>query len=67
MSCLLATQAPGLRAPTTDDFDYGERREVIEPRIQAFWQPVHAGYQLEIRLPRAMVGHHGVSRLSMWD
>ena len=56
---LLATQAPGLlsaRRPTTTT--YGERREVIEPRIQAFWQPVHSGYQLEIRLPRAMVGNH---------
>ena len=56
---LLATQAPGLlsaRRPTTST--YGERREVIDPRIQAFWQPVHTGYQLEIRLPRAMVGHH---------
>jgi dedicated sortase system histidine kinase len=58
-SYLLATQAPGLlsaRRPTTST--YGERREVIEPRIQAFWQPVHGGYQLEIRIPRAMVGSH---------
>lgn len=58
-SYLLATQAPGLlsaRRPTTST--YGERREVIEPRIQAFWQPVHGGYQVEIRLPQAMVGRH---------
>jgi dedicated sortase system histidine kinase len=56
---LLATQAPGLlsaRRPVVST--YGERREAVEPRIQAFWQPTHSGYQLEIRLPRAMVGAH---------
>src|SRR5882672_11233347 len=56
---LLATQAPGLlsaRRPAIST--YGESREVVEPRIQAFWQPLPAGYQLEIRLPRSMVGKH---------
>ena len=56
-SYLLATPAPGLlsaRRPSVST--YGERREAVEPRIQAFWQPTHDGYQLEIRLPRAMVG-----------
>jgi two-component system, OmpR family, sensor histidine kinase ChvG len=55
----LATQAPGLfsaRRPAVST--YGEHREIVEPRIQAFWQPLHNGYQLEIRLPRSMVGNH---------
>lgn len=54
---LLATSAPGLisaRRPLMSS--YGERREVVEPRIQAFWQPDHAGYRLEIRVPSTMVG-----------
>ncbi|HKE43544.1 MAG TPA: ATP-binding protein [Steroidobacteraceae bacterium] len=56
---LLATPAPGLlsaRRPAVST--YGERREIVEPRIQAFWQPLHSGYHLEIRLPRSMVGTH---------
>ncbi len=54
---LLATSAPGLisaRRPVLSS--YGERREIVEPRIQAFWQPDHDGYRLEIRVPSAMVG-----------
>jgi dedicated sortase system histidine kinase len=51
----LATNAPGLisaRRPALSSF--GERREIAEPRIQAFWQPDHAGYRLEIRIPSTM-------------
>jgi dedicated sortase system histidine kinase len=54
---LLSTNAPGLisaRHPMLSS--YGERREIGEPRIQAFWQPDHAGYRLEIRIPAAMAG-----------
>ncbi len=54
---LLSTSAPGLisaRRPVVST--YGERREVPEPRIQAFWQPAQGGYRLEVRLPSAMVG-----------
>lgn len=54
---LLSTSAPGLisaRRPVIST--YGERREVPEPRIQAFWQPAQDGYRLEVRLPSAMVG-----------
>lgn len=54
---LLATSAPGLisaRRPVVSS--YGERREIVEPRIQAFWQLDHSGYRLEIRVPSAMVG-----------
>jgi len=54
---LLSTSAPGLisaRRPVLSS--YGERREIAEPRIQAFWQPDHSGYRLEIRIPSTMVG-----------
>ena len=54
---LLSTSAPGLisaRQPVVST--YGQRREVPEPRIQAYWQPEPHGYRLEIRVPAAMVG-----------
>ena len=54
---LLATSAPGLlsaRQPVVST--YGQRREVPEPRIQAYWQPEPHGYRLEIRVPASMVG-----------
>jgi dedicated sortase system histidine kinase len=54
---LLATSAPGLISARRPVFSsYGERREIAEPRIQAFWQPDHAGYRLEVRIPSAMTG-----------
>jgi dedicated sortase system histidine kinase len=56
---LLSTSAPGLlsaRQPVVST--YGQRREVAEPRIQAYWQPEPHGYRLEIRVPASMVGSH---------
>ena len=54
---MLSTSAPGLlsaRQPVVST--YGQRREVPEPRIQAYWQPEPHGYRLEIRIPASMVG-----------
>jgi dedicated sortase system histidine kinase len=54
---LLSTSAPGLigaRQPVVST--YGQRREVAEQRIQAYWQPEPHGYRLEIRIPAAMAG-----------
>ncbi|HSC08014.1 MAG TPA: ATP-binding protein [Steroidobacteraceae bacterium] len=54
---LFSTSAPGLlsaRQPVVST--YGQRREVPEPRIQAYWQPEPHGYRLEIRVPASMVG-----------
>jgi dedicated sortase system histidine kinase len=54
---LLSTSAPGLlsaRQPVVST--YGQRREVPEPRIQAYWQTEPHGYRLEIRVPASMVG-----------
>jgi dedicated sortase system histidine kinase len=54
---LLSTSAPGLisaRLPVVST--YGQRRELPEPRIQAYWQAEPRGYRLEIRVPSTMVG-----------
>jgi dedicated sortase system histidine kinase len=54
---LLSTSAPGLiSARKAVVSTYGQRREVPEPRIQAYWQPEPRGYRLEILVPHTMVG-----------
>src|SRR5882672_6179 len=54
---VIATSAPGLqsaRRPERDEF--GRRHDNLEPRVQAFWRTNSLGYQVEARVPLAMVG-----------
>jgi len=52
-----ATAAPGLiAAQSIVNGGDGQDRAVEEPRMQAFWLPVPAGYHLEARIPLSTIG-----------
>lgn len=54
---VISTSAPGLQSARRAEHDeFGRRRDVAEPRVQAFWRTNTLGYQVEARLPLAMVG-----------
>ena len=54
---VISTSAPGLQSARRAEHDeFGRRRDVVEPRVQAFWRTNTLGYQVEARLPLAMVG-----------
>jgi dedicated sortase system histidine kinase len=53
----LATTAPGMiQAQSLVRNEAGEIRAVAEPRIQAYWLQTPAGYHVEARVPRSLVG-----------
>jgi dedicated sortase system histidine kinase len=53
---VISTSAPGLQSARRAEHDeYGRRRDVVEPRVQAFWRTNSLGYQVEARVPLAMV------------
>jgi dedicated sortase system histidine kinase len=54
---VISTSAPGLQSARRAEHDeFGRRRDVAEPRVQAFWRTSSLGYQVEARLPLTMVG-----------
>ena len=53
----LATTAPGMiQAQSLVSNAAGEIRAAAEPRIQAYWLQTPAGYHVEARVPRSLVG-----------
>jgi hypothetical protein len=53
---VISTSAPGLQSARRPGHDeYGRRRDVVEPRVQAFWRTNSLGYQVEARVPLTMV------------
>jgi dedicated sortase system histidine kinase len=54
---VISTSAPGLQSARRAEHDeFGRRRDTVEPRVQAFWRTNSLGYQVEARVPLAMVG-----------
>ena len=54
---VISTSAPGLQSARRPEHDeFGRRRDVTEPRVQAFWRTNSLGYQVEARIPLVMVG-----------
>jgi dedicated sortase system histidine kinase len=54
---VISSSAPGLQSARRAEYDeFGRRRDVAEPRVQAFWRTNSLGYQVEARVPLTMVG-----------
>lgn len=54
---VISTSAPGLQSARRPEHDeFGRRRDTVEPRVQAFWRTNSLGYQVEARVPLALVG-----------